>query len=76
MKRFAFFMSIASLLCVLTACGRKEPTPTTTPTTKPPVTTEATKATMPQVDPTMGTNIPDPSVDTSMPDDPMKETTK
>ena len=72
----------AALAIVLTfalaACGcqAREPMPTTIPTTTPttvaPTTrpTEATTAptTMPVTDPTIETNIPDPSVDASIPE--------
>ena len=73
MKKFAAIALALVLIVSLAACRRgatdnTEPTvttaPTTTPTTRP--TTEST--TMPTIDPTINTNIPDPDVDTSMPD--------
>lgn len=69
-KSFALLMAICMVIS-LCACGRNKPAetmPTTTPTTVPATTAPTTHATMPSVDPTMETNIPDPSVDTSMPD--------
>ena len=60
----------------LAACGcqAKETTPVTTVPTTVPATTAPTSApttvptTTPPMDPSMETNIPDPDVDTSMPD--------
>ncbi|MBO5836541.1 MAG: hypothetical protein J6Q92_01460 [Oscillospiraceae bacterium] len=61
-------ISIIALMLVATlslaACGRRDE-PDTTPTTTAP-TTEMTI--FPSTDPIIETNIPDPSVDTSMPD--------
>ena len=68
-KSFALLMAVCMLIS-LCACGRKKPaetTPTTVPTTTA-TTAPTTHATMPTTDPTLETNIPDPSVDTSMPD--------
>ena len=69
-KSFALLMAVC-MVFTLCACGRNRPAETnltTAPTTAPATTAPTTHATMPTVDPTMETNIPDPSVDTSMPD--------
>ena len=76
-KLFSITLALV-LIFALTACGcqaqDKTPAttaPTTVPTTVPTTapTTEPTLAsTVPSMDPTLETNIPDPSVDTSMPD--------
>ena len=53
-----------------TTAPTKAPTtaPTTTPTTAPTTAPTTVPTTIPPMDPTLETNIPDPSVDTSMPD--------
>ena len=76
-KLFSITLALV-LIFALTACGcqaqDKTPAttaPTTVPTTVPTTapTTEPTLAsTVPSMDPTLETNIPDSSVDTSMPD--------
>ena len=70
-----FAIALALVLMIgLSACGRNRKEPVTTPTTQAtttPTTTATvptTRETEPIMDPTMATNIPDPSVDTSMPD--------
>lgn len=71
MKKFITFLTALSLACAMAACGRRMDSPATTaPTTRPttapttrPTTAPSTEAT---ILPTMETNIPDPSVDTSM----------
>ena len=66
MRKFTIFALILILAFSFTACGRRDKTPTET---TPSVTQAPTEqVTMPTIDPTMGTNIPDPEVDTSMPD--------
>ena len=61
MKRYTVILLVIVLAFALTACGRRNETPVQT---TPPVTTAPTEpATMPTIDPTMGTNIPDPEVD-------------
>ena len=73
MKQF-FAIALALVLTIgLCACGRRpaETMPTTLPTTVPTTTAAtapATHTTLPSMDTTLETNIPDPSVDTSMPD--------
>ena len=70
-----FAIALALVLVIgLRACGRNREEPTTAPTVQT-TTTPTTAATVPTtretepiLDPTMQTNIPDPSVDTSMPD--------
>jgi len=66
MRKFTFFTLILVLAFALTACGRRNETQSET---APSATQEETEqVTLPTIDPTMGTNIPDPEVDTSMPD--------
>ena len=69
------FAIVLTLILVfgLCACGRRpaETVPTTMPTTMPVTTAATMPATttpLPTVDPTLETNIPDPSVDSSIPD--------
>ena len=79
MKKFTIFALVMVLIFTFTACGKKTDIPNaTTPTATQPVTEDMT---IPTIDPTMGTNIPDPEVDSSMPDmidptisDPLMET--
>ena len=73
MKKFIAIALVLSLCCGFCACGRRNKTPVTTPTTMPattvPMTTEPMiVTTAPMPDPTLDTNIPDPSIDTSIPD--------
>lgn len=73
MKNFGIILTVIVLTLSLCACGRRDDTPTeTTPATAEPTAA----ATIPTIDPTMGTNIPDPSVDSTMPDmiDPSENT--
>ena len=66
MRKFTTWVLVLVLALSLTACGRRNEKPTET---APSVTQAPTdEATLPTIDPTMGTNIPDPEVDTSMPD--------
>ena len=67
MKKFSLITLAIIVLVSLTACGRKNNTPSTTAGTTAGTTAPATTATIIPTDP-MTTNIPDPSVDTSMPD--------
>lgn len=60
MKRFAFFALVLVLALSLCACGRRNDTPVNTmPSTDMSI--------IPDMDPTLDTNIPDPNVDTEMP---------
>lgn len=62
MKKFAIITLIIILSLSICACGRngrKEPPVTTTPGT--------TMDILPDMDPTIGTNIPDPDVNSTMP---------
>lgn len=70
MKQLFAIVLTLIMVCGLCACGRKpaETMPTTMPATTAATTTPTTAATMPTMDPTLETNIPDPSIDTSMPD--------
>ncbi|MBQ6839457.1 MAG: hypothetical protein IJO45_02055 [Oscillospiraceae bacterium] len=66
MRKFTIFALVLVLAFALTACGRRNDTPTEA---VPPATQAPTQqSTMPTIDPTMGTNIPDPEVDSTMPD--------
>ena len=76
MKKFSFIVLMLMLVMTFAACRSKKPNETTIPTTSMP--TQATTApttmpttaptTRPTTEPTIETNIPDPNVDTSMPD--------
>ena len=66
MRKITTWVLVLVLAFSLTACGRRNETPTETPTSNTPVPTD--EVTLPTIDPTMGTNIPDSEVDTSMPD--------
>ena len=61
MKRITIFFITALVAISLVACGRNNSTPaeSTAPSTDMNI--------LPDMDPTLDTNIPDPSVDTSMP---------
>ena len=79
MTKFTVFALVMVLIFTFTACGKKTDTPkATAPVATQPETEDMT---IPTIDPTMGTNIPDPEVDSSMPDmtdptigDPLTET--
>ncbi len=68
MKRFTIIALTLALVLTMAACRRKEKDNETTATKE--TTTEATQEStmMPDIEPTLETNIPDPEVDTSMPD--------
>lgn len=68
MKKIIFLVMAMILILAFSGCGRKDPMPSTTPETRPSTipATRPESETMPEY-----TNIPDPSVDTSMP--PMKD---
>lgn len=66
MKKVSIAMIILALTVSLSACGNRQYPSQTTPSTAPTAT--ASPSTTPAIDPTMGTNIPDPDVNTSMPD--------
>ncbi len=66
MKNLSIAMVILTLTLSLSACGKNDPMPQTNPTTKPTATTAP--ATRPETNPTFETNIPDPNVNTSIPD--------
>ena len=63
MKKISIAVLAAILVLSMAACGRKQDnTPTTMPTTQP------TKMTiLPNIDPTLDTNIPDPNINTEIP---------
>jgi PBP1b-binding outer membrane lipoprotein LpoB len=63
MKKISIAVLAAILVFSMAACGRKQDnTPTTKPTTQP---TEMTI--LPNIDPTLDTNIPDPNINTEIP---------
>ena len=62
MKRLGIFTLIVAMLFSLCACRRKEETK---PTETKPVATETAPTVIPEMDPTIGTNIPDPTVDSN-----------
>ena len=64
MKKISIIALMLIVTLSLAACGRRNDKETTPTTTAP--TTQATI--FPSTDPIIETNIPDPSVDTSMPD--------
>ena len=59
MKKICIFALVLVFALSLAACGRKDNNETSSPSTDMTI--------IPDIDPTIGTNIPDPSVDTSMP---------
>lgn len=59
MKRISIIAFALVLTLSLAACGRRNDTNTSQPSTDATI--------LPDMDPTIDTNIPDPSVDTSMP---------
>ena len=66
MKKFTILALVLVLTFSLAACGRRDEMPTETTPSATQIPTE--QVTIPTIVPTMGTNIPDPEVDTSMPD--------
>ena len=70
MKQLLAMTFALALVFSLSACGRRREEPVTVPTTAPTTmaTTPTIAATTHETEPTMSTNIPDPSVDTGMPD--------
>ena len=71
MKQIIAIALTLVLIVGLCACGRRNKSPETMPstvTTTVPVTTEPVVTTRPTTNPTIATNIPDPSVDTSIPE--------
>ena len=67
MKKFTMLALVLVLTLSMAACRRKDDN---NETTTRETSTEATQGTtmMPEIEPTLETNIPDPEVDTSMPD--------
>ena len=64
MKKLSMIALVLVLTLALAACGRRNNNETTAPTTTEPSTDMTI---IPDIDPTIETNIPDPNVDTSMP---------
>lgn len=73
MKKIAIFFLTLGLAATLAACGRRD-NANTTPSTSAPTRSTTAPTTEVTILPTLETNIPDPNVDTSMPD--MTETTE
>lgn len=74
MKKLSLILLALALMVSFAGCSRGGANETTTPTTQAPTTAPTTApqtrpTTIPTIEPTMDTNIPDPDVDTSMPDD-------
>ena len=69
MKKFGVLFLCMILILSLAACGRRDKNKETMPTvtTTIPTTMPETVPIIPETDPTLGTNIPDPNVDSSMP---------
>lgn len=65
MKKFSLLLVAAMIAVSLCACGKKEQTPavTTPAATTPTAAAPTEEMTLPTIDPTAGTNIPDPEVD-------------
>lgn len=64
MKKISVLILAFLLVCSLAACGRRNNEDNTTPSTVAPATTLPL---MPELDPTLDTNIPDPDINTEMP---------
>ena len=80
MKKFLVIATIIALALSVAGCRRnmaEDTRPSTTaPVTVAPTTEPTTMPSIiPSIDPTLETNIPDPDVDTSMPEDFMTENT-
>lgn len=76
MKKIGYIAMILALAASMCACRRKEEAKPTQPQpTTPPATVAPT--TLPEIDPTLGTNIPDPTVNENSQgmDQPEKDTT-
>lgn len=68
MKKLTIITLALALALTLAACRRKENGNETTATKEPATETTQETTMLPDIDPTLETNIPDPEVDTSMPD--------
>lgn len=69
MKKFGVLFLCLILVLSFAACGRRNKNQETQPTvnTTVPTTMPETMPMIPEMDPTLGTNIPDPNVDSTMP---------
>lgn len=64
MKKLCVALTLIILAMSVCACGRETQQPAATiPSATTPATTPSEDMTLPTIDPTMGTNIPDPEVD-------------
>ena len=80
MKKFLVITAIIVLALSFAGCRRNSTEDTPPNTTQPVTTVPTTEPTtmpsiIPSIDPTIETNIPDPDVDTSMPEDFKTEST-
>lgn len=64
MKKFSMIALALVVMLSFAACGRRKNNETSAPTT---TASDFNNTIIPNMDPTIATNIPDPSVDTSMP---------
>ena len=63
MKKICIMVLVLALSITVAACGRRDTNETTAPTTTPSTGMDI----IPDMDQTIGTNIPDPNVDSTMP---------
>ena len=70
MKKLCIIALVFVLTFALAACGRRknDNTITTMPTTQPTTTPTTDTSILPEMDPTMDTNVPDPDVNGAVPD--------
>ena len=64
MKKFSIITLALVMIIALAACGRGNTDETSTPTT---TSSDFNPTIIPDMDPTIETNIPDPNVDSTMP---------
>ena len=64
MKKISLLLLALAMAFSIIACGRRN---NDTPTVPPTILPDVTMPSLPEIDPTLDTNIPDPSVNTEMP---------